>query len=164
MRIRLRHPRRSRPLELNDVFERERVERRLVALALQQIEQGEPRERRELGVGVVLDPLFQELACDLRLTARKAQRRIFEHRAKPGVRLRDFERRLRGRPLDEARTGHVMSPGSTGNRPPFATCEASSRADAARPVPTDTPGRDRTSGLGSGGFLAGGLEKNAIAK
>jgi hypothetical protein len=59
-----------------------------------------------------------------------------------------------------------MSPpvGSTCFLPALpTTCAASSRADALWPVPTDEAGRGRMSDFGSGIFLAGGFEKNAIA-
>jgi hypothetical protein len=120
---------------LDDVLERERVERLpLSPSRCSRSNSASQASGESFGVGVVLDPLFEELARDLGLTARKAQRRIFEHRAKSGVRLCDLE-------LPTARAVHwtrlapdtVMSPGSTGSAA-LRRCEASSRAEAPRLV------------------------------
>src|SRR5690606_3515325 len=53
-------PRRSRALEGDDVLERELVESRAVAGALQEVEEREPGELRELGVVVVDHSLFEQ--------------------------------------------------------------------------------------------------------
>jgi hypothetical protein len=73
---------------------------------LQQVEQRKPRKRRQLGIGVVFDALLEQLARSGRLAAREAQRRILEHGAKPGIRLRDFKRCIGRCPLHEACAGH----------------------------------------------------------
>jgi hypothetical protein len=100
-------PRRRRPLELNDVLERELVEPVAVAGALHEIEQREPRERRQPRVVIGRDALFEQRARRRGLPARVEQRGVLEHRAEPGVRLHDLERGMRRRRgLEQARPGH----------------------------------------------------------
>ena len=104
-------PRRRRALELHDVLQGELVECRAIAVALEQIEQCEPREHGELGIDVVLDALFELLAGIHGLPVGEPERGVFQDRTQSGIRPRHLERRLRRGPLREARAGdgHVAA-------------------------------------------------------
>ncbi len=99
-------PCRRRALELHDILQCELVERRTVALALEKVEEREPCEHRQLGVDVAFDALFELPAGIHRLAVGEPERGVFQHGAQPGIRLRDLDRGLRRRPLDETRAGH----------------------------------------------------------
>ena len=106
-----------RTLELHDVLHRKLIESAPVVRALEQVEQRQPRERRELRIVVVDDAVLEQRARGIGLPAREQKRRVFEHRAKAGVGLRHFDGRIGGRPIDDAVTRSRNAARRLGERP-----------------------------------------------
>ncbi|MBK6394728.1 MAG: hypothetical protein IPF73_08575 [Betaproteobacteria bacterium] len=138
-------PRRRRALELHDVLERELVEAVAVARPLHQVEQREPRQRREPGVVVGRDALLEQRARRRALPARVEQRGVLEHGAQARIRLHHLERGLRRRVrhLDQARAGHrdVASRRFDDGSPGFLLAAEHQRGEVARRRPLGR-GRD----------------------
>ena len=133
-------PRRRRTFELHNVLQRHLLERRAIVGPLQNVEQRQPRKRRNLGVVIRPHALLQQRARRLHLPAREQQRGILENAAQSRIGLRDLDRRIRGRPFHQAGAADADLAGRLDAGPfrdtllPLRASWATSRAEtAARP-------------------------------
>ena len=98
-------PGRRRALELDDVFQRELLERAAVPGPLDQVEQREPGERRGAGLGIPGDAFRQQRAGGLGVAAGEQQHRVLQHGAHARVAVRHLDHPPRRRRLDQAEAG-----------------------------------------------------------
>ena len=112
------------------------------------------------------DALLEQRARARRLAARVQQRGVLEHRAQPGIGLRDLDRLRLRRPFDQARAGDrlvgvhrlELRPVARPRRLALAPrARAPDTACAPRAWTTAGFGGGLEQGIGVAGFLAGGL-------
>ena len=94
-----------RALELDDILQRELLERVAIRGPLHEVEQREPGERRAARVLVGLDAVREQCARGFGMAAREQQHRIFQHRAHARVAVRHFDHAPRRRRFDQPEAG-----------------------------------------------------------